>query len=228
MPAPFRSKVSFWQRLEDHLLFPVNIWLSEETSSKLGLTPIDHERVRMALRCCRGRVLDIGCGNNLLVRTYGDGFGVDVRPYQEADARCESSQLPFRSSTFDSVTLLACLNHITRRKETLEECRRVLRETGVLILTMIPLWVGFFSHPIRKRHDPDQLDRGLSYEEDLGMSAAKIRRLLESSGFRLTAHERFMWGLNNLYLAEKEAANYTKQSATNYTNYTKSQAFKRR
>jgi hypothetical protein len=60
------------------------------------------------------------------------------------------------------------------------------------------------------------------------MSAAKIRRLLESSGFRLTAHERFMWGLNNLYLAEKEAANYTKQSATNYTNYTKSQAFKRR
>jgi SAM-dependent methyltransferase len=196
------------------------MWLSEETSFNLGLTPIDHERVRMALRYCRGRLLDIACGNNLLVRTYGDGFGVDFHPWPEADARCESSRLPFKNSTFDSVALLACLNHITRRKETLDECHRVLRGSGVLVLTMIPLWIGFFSHPIRKRHDPDQLDRGLSHEEDLGMSTAAVRKLLESSGFRLTARERFLWGLNNLYLAEKEA--------TNYTNYTKSQAFKRR
>jgi len=203
MRVSLQPRVSWRQRLADHLLFPINIWLSEETSSRLGLTPIDHERVRMALRYCRGKLLDIGCGNNLLVRTYGNGFGVDVHSYPEADARCDSARLPFRNSTFDAVTLLACLNHIIRRKATLDECYRVLRERGTLIVTMIPPWVGFCSHPIRKRHDPDQLERGISHEENWGMSTAAVRRLLEDSGFRLAAHERFMWGLNNLYLGVK-------------------------
>ncbi len=201
MPAPFLPTASFLQRLLDHLLFPVNMWLSEEASYRLGLTPIDHERVRMALRHCRGRLLDIGCGNNLVVRTHGNGFGVDAHPYARMDVRCDSASLPFKSSSFDSVTLLACLNHIDRKKESLEECRRVIRDDGILILSMIPRWVGVFSHPIRKPHDPDQLERGLSRDEDLGMSAREIRTFLRSSGFRLRARERFLWGLNSLYLA---------------------------
>ena len=203
MPALLKPEASLRQRLVDHLLFPLNIWLGEATAFKLGLTPIDHERVRMALRHCRGRLLDVACGNNLLVRSYGDGFGVDVHPYPEADAQCDSAGLPFGSSTFDSVALLACLNHITRRKETLDECHRVLREGGILIVTMIPQWVGLCSHPIRKRHDPDQLGRGISQDEDWGMSTADIRRLLGASRFRLAAHQRFLWALNNLYLATK-------------------------
>ncbi len=203
MPANLKPGTSPVRRLADHLLFPLNMWLSEETSSRLGLTPIDHERILMALRHCRGRLLDVGCGNNLLTRSYGRGFGVDVYPYSEADARCESHRLPFAGSTFDSVALLACLNHITRRLETLAECRRVLRDNGILIITMIPAWVGFFSHPIRKRHDPDQLGRGIAREESWGLSSTAIRRLLVSSGFSLIAHQRFMWGLNNLFLAKK-------------------------
>jgi SAM-dependent methyltransferase len=203
MRAPFKPEISLRQRVVDHLFFPLNMWLSEAASSRLGLTPIDHERVRVALRHCRGKLLDVGCGNNLLARAYGNGFGVDAHPYPETDARCDSARLPFRSSTFDSVTLLACLNHITRRTETLAECRRVLRERGILIITMIPLWVGFFSHRIRRRHDPDQLHRGVSRGEAWGLSKADIRRLLEMSGFRLTTHERFMWGLNHLYLARR-------------------------
>ena len=200
---PFRPLVSSPQRLVDHLLFPINMWLSEETSSRLGLTPIDHERVRAALRHCHGRLLDIGCGNNLLVRTYGNGIGVDVHPYADADARCDSAQLPFRSAAFDSVALLACLNHIVRRSETLDECNRVLREGGRLLITMIHPWVGLIIHPIRKRHDPDQLVRGMSQEEDWGISTPHIRDLLKHSGFRLVGHERFMWCINNLYIAVK-------------------------
>ncbi len=191
------------QRLMDHLLFPINIWLSDSTARKLGLTPLDHERVRAALPCCRGRLLDVACGNNLLVRTHGNGFGVDLQPYPEIAARCDSSRLPFKDGSFDSVALLACLNHIVRRIETLRECGRVLRPGGRIIITMIPAWIGFFSHPIRKRHDPDQLDRGISSEEDLGMSTADVRKLLEESGMRMTVHRRFMWGLNHLYVAEK-------------------------
>ncbi len=206
MPAPFKPEVSLWQRCLDRLSFPVNLWLSEETSSRLGLTPIDHERVRMAFSHCRGRLLDVGCGNNLLVQTYRNGFGVDVHPYPEADVLCESDRLPFQDSTFETVTLLACLNHITRRTETLAECRRVLRRDGRIILTMIPSWVGYFSHRIRKRHDPDQMGRGMSHEEAWGLSSATVCRLLGNAGFRLTARSRFVWGLNNLFIAEKSGS----------------------
>ncbi len=203
MSVPLRIRSGFWQRAADHLLFPLNLWLGEETSARLGLTPIDHERVRAALPHCRGRLLDVGCGNNLLVRTLGTGVGVDIHPYPEIHVRCESSRLPFPDQVFDTVALLACLNHITRKYETLEECRRVLRPGGRILITMIPEWVGLFSHPIRMRHDPDQLERGLAHDEDLGMSTSTVRGLIEQAGFRPVLHERFLWRLNNLYVAEK-------------------------
>jgi hypothetical protein len=69
---------------------------------------------------------------------------------------------------------------------------------------MIPNWVGLFSHKIRERHDPDQLERGIAHGEDAGLSSREIRSLLEDSGFRITVHRRFMWGLNNLYVGERK------------------------
>jgi SAM-dependent methyltransferase len=203
MSAPFKSQVSVWQRLADHIFFPLNLWLSEETSFRLGLTPIDHERIRAVLPYCKGRLLDVACGKNLLVRAYGNGIGADVHSYLKMDVRCDSKRLPFKNCVFDSLSLLACLNHITARKETLAECSRVLKGDGRLLITMIPKWVGFFSHPIRKRHDPDQLERGISRDEEWGLSASKIVGMIETAGFRVTKHSRFMWGLNHFFLAEK-------------------------
>jgi SAM-dependent methyltransferase len=203
MAAPFETRVPSWRRLADHVLFPVNMWLSEQTSRRFGLTPIDHERIRVALPYCRGRLLDVACGNNLLVLTYGNGIGCDIHTYPQVSVRCDSSRLPFGSASFDSVAMLACLNHIVRRRETLEECHRVLRESGRLLVTMIPPWIGWFSHRIRRRHDPDQLERGISHDEDWGLGTGEIVRLLAGSGFRVALHRRFMWGLNNFYLAVK-------------------------
>jgi SAM-dependent methyltransferase len=177
--------------------------LGEEASALLGLTPIDHERVRMALGQCRGRLLDVGCGNNLLVRSHGNGFGCDVHPYPQADLLCHSARLPFLDQSFDTVALLACLNHITRRKETLAECFRVLRGAGRLIVTMIPRWVGIVSHPVRKAHDPDQLDRGMGEDEDPGLPNREVIRLMETAGFKVILRRRFMWGLNGLFVGEK-------------------------
>jgi len=201
MNPPPRPKSSAWQRMADHLLFPLNIWLGEETSQRLRLTPIDHERIRAALPYCRGRLLDVACGRNLLVRSHGEGVGADIHPYAGVDVRCDAAWLPFRSAVFDSVALLACLNHVVRRKDALLECRRVLRPGGILLVTMIHPWVGRLSHPIRRRHDPDQLERGIGGDESLGMTTPEIRELLGKTGFSITLHRRFMWGLNNLYVA---------------------------
>jgi len=206
MAAPFVREVTLARRIADHLLFPLNMWLSDDASQRLGLTPIDHERVRAVLPHCRGRLLDLGCGNNLLSRNYGCGFGVDIHPYAGIDARCDSAYLPFQDETFDSVALLACLNHIVRRAETLIECRRVLKPHGRLLVTMIHPLVGFFSHPIRRPHDPDQLERGMAGEEANGLTTRQVLRLFSDAGFRPVLHQRFLWGLNNLHIAEKKSA----------------------
>jgi hypothetical protein len=61
----------------------------------------------------RGRLLDVGCGANQLVRRYGDGLGVDVHPWANVDVLVsDCSTLELKSATYDTVTFVACLNHI--------------------------------------------------------------------------------------------------------------------
>jgi len=71
-------------------------------------------RVRMVLPHIRGRLLDIGCGTNLLVRPYdGEGIGVDVYQWGDVDLVVEdSAKLPFESGEFDTVTIISAINHI--------------------------------------------------------------------------------------------------------------------
>ena len=64
-----------------------------------------------------GRLLDIGCGTNSLVRCYqGEGVGVDVHQWGDVDLLVEdSAELPFGDAQFDTVTIIAALNHIPNR-----------------------------------------------------------------------------------------------------------------
>ena len=200
-----------WQKLKDRLFFPLLAFLSTEQAHALGLTPLDDERIVAVLRHCRGLTLDIGCGANNLVNRYrgkhGKGIGVDVYPWPGADLLCNTSCLPFASSTFDTVAMLACLNHVpsSMRDSVLRETRRVLKDNGQLLITMINPFIGFFTHKIRHRHDPDQLCRGMSNEEEYGLWTTTIQNLLQKNGFRLTKTVPFVFWLNRLYIAEKAA-----------------------
>ncbi len=96
-----------WQTVKDRLCFPILVFLSAEQAQFLGLTPIDEERVIMALGQCRGLLLDIGCGTNELARRYRSGqgraIGVDVHPWPGADVVCDTTRLPFADRHFDTV-----------------------------------------------------------------------------------------------------------------------------
>ncbi len=194
------------QALKDGLLFPLRVLLSSVAAKKLGLTPIDDERVNMALRYCRGSLLDVGCGPNHLVRRYGSGVGVDVYPWEGINLLCDTTRLPFRNDTFDTVTLLACLNHIAAKEKVLQESWRVLKPTGRLLVTMIGPATGYLCHKIRHRYDPDQLERGLQAEEQYGLSGRTVRRLLKEQRFRVRRGTSCLFGLNRLYIAEKMRA----------------------
>lgn len=159
-------------------------------------------RRAMVLRHVRGRLLDIGCGDNKLVRAYGDGVGVDVVQWGDVDLVVENTaRLPFDAGSFDTVAFVACLNHIPNREEVLDEARRILRPGGRVVSTMIPPGLSSIWHRVIHPWDPDQHGRHLHEGEVWGISNDDMRALLSRHGFEIVRHERFVFRLNNLFVA---------------------------
>ena len=183
---------------------PVRLVGSHHLMGRLGLRSMRDERVRTALRFCRGRLLDVGCGEgNALVRAYsGPGVGVDVFLWPGIDLQCDTAKMPFADGSFETVAMLASLNHIPNRREVLAECRRVLTPEGRLLVTMIGPHLGRLRHALAW-WDKDQKDRKAAEGELKGMSDSALRRVLTESGFVVKERVRFVCGLNNLYVAER-------------------------
>jgi len=191
--------------LLDRSALPLLTFLTTEQARRLHLTPLDHERIEACLPYCTGPLLDVGCGFNELVRRHGEGVGVDVYPWPEIDILCDTRRLPFRDASFDTTALLAVLNHVPPRdrEAVLKEVHRVLRPAGRLLVTMLDPVTGRIIHRLRLRQDPDQHERGMLDEEDYGLWDSEVRGLLEESGFRVERRRRFVFGLNNLYVATR-------------------------
>lgn len=187
------------------LMFPILSLLSREQSLKLGLTPIDDERVIMGLKHTKGRLLDVGCGANNFVRSYGNGVGVDVADWKGCDIVIkDAAKLPFKKAEFDTVSYLACLNHIPNRNESLKDAARVLKNDGRIIITMITPRMGSFIHWWRFRNDPDHQERHIDHAHELmGMSPQHIKNILHEAGFTNIRRKRFAYGMNNVYIAER-------------------------
>lgn len=193
------------QTFASRLAFPLLSLLSREESLKLHLTPIDDERVIMALKNAEGRVLDIGCGANNFVRSYGNGVGVDVADWDGCDVVVkDTAKLPFKNGEFDTVSFLACLNHIPNREDAVKEAYRVTSKNGRVLVTMItPRW-GAFIHWLRFRNDPDHKERHIDHSHELmGMSPKHVKRILAAAGYKDIKRKRFVYGLNSLYIAQK-------------------------
>jgi len=166
------------------------------------MDPAEKYRIDKTLPYVRGRLLDVGCGFNNLVREYGSGTGADVHPWPGVDVIIpDAGRLPFREASFDTVAMIAMLNHVPKRREALVEARRVLRPAGQLLVTMIGPVVGRLAHLLFVR---DELERGgMKSGELLGMRTHEVRALLTGMGFRIVAEAPFELGLNRLYVAAK-------------------------
>ncbi len=101
------------------------------------------------------RVLDLGCGAAPGLRYFAalgvDAIGLDVAPAALRAARtflptarlvCAdlSAPLPLRDETADLIILREVIEHLTAVRPLLEECRRVLRVGGAVVLTTPNRW----------------------------------------------------------------------------------------
>ncbi len=112
--------------------------------------------------------------------------------------------MPFKKGTFETISYLACLNHIPNRANALREAYRVMKPGGRLLVTMIPPVMGRFIHWLRFRNDPDHQDRDIDHDHELlGMHSTHVRGLMKDSGFVNITRYRFVFGINSMYVGEK-------------------------
>lgn len=162
-------------------------------------------RIKLVLPHVTGRLLDIGCGNNQLVRSYnGKGTGVDVHDWGDVDLIIEdSANIPLEDGSFETISFIASLNHIPNRESLLNEAYRLLSSSGILIITMIPPRVSFIWHKLRSGSDPDQIERDHHQHELWGITQYDLKVMLHKAGFNVKSEVKFMCRLNTMTIASK-------------------------
>lgn len=198
------------KKFANNLFFPLRA-IFMATEGKFGLMSLREERMFQVSRFCQGRVLDIGCGpSNLFIEKFigrEKGKGIDVFPYRGVENIVKDmASIPFEDASFDTITLIAAVSHIPRSKRKAEfaEFGRLLKKGGRLILTEgepLSQWLIHKWEELRKTGL--DYERGMEKDEEYCIPRKELLGYLNNPPFRLIKKIPFMWGLNNVYIAEK-------------------------
>lgn len=156
------------------------------------------------------RVLDIGCHDGEFLEYLGDRIVESIGIDPEATEAIFDTysllrgmfgpQSEFASAYFDATVMLATLEHMNDIDGIAQECARILRPRGRVIVTVPSLVVDqFLAVLIRVRI----LD-GMSVEQHHGLEPSQVPRAFVGNSFTQLAHKRFQLGLNHLYVFEKD------------------------
>lgn len=160
------------------------------------------------------KLCDFGCGQkifllNTLKSNIRLGVGLDLATNLQTDEKiklivCDlEKDIPLQSNTFDAVTSLAVLEHLNNPLQNLKEAYRILKRTGVLILTTpapISKWLlEFLAHKI------GILSVGMISDHKHYFDKKTLKEMLILAGFEEKKMEikSFQVGLNSLIVAEK-------------------------
>ena len=100
------NKANYFIKLLDTVVFPLKLIIPQPVIKKIpGFSSNEDLRIRKTSEYMKGYCLDIGCGNNRLIREYRDGgekgIGIDVYPWKGVDKVVkDASKLSFEDNTF--------------------------------------------------------------------------------------------------------------------------------
>jgi SAM-dependent methyltransferase len=179
---------------------------------------IAKQRRAKVLSHVRGDVLELGCGTGGLYgecrETVGRYVGIDVSKGSVAKAQqtfpdaeflwrnIDREELGFENE-FDSILMVALIEHVFNQGFLLDQCFRALRPGGRVILTTPTPFGNDIVHRIGARiglfHSGAMDDHIVIYNKlRLGNAAREF-------GFTLEIHQRFQMGCNQLAVLQKPA-----------------------
>ena len=155
------------------------------------------------------RLLDIGCYDRSLIDSVlseiSTAVGIDSNASPRRDDRVEMIQghFPdehrFPDAAFDSITLLAVLEHVDDPAALAVECERILAPGGRLILTVPHPVVDTVLDALMFLRIAD----GMSAEEHHGFDVGLTKTIFEKASLPLYCKRHFQLGLNRLYVFAK-------------------------
>ncbi len=209
-----------FQKIKDFVSFPVRAFTLFD-QDKVGFSSLRSERFDYVAGHVRGYCLDIGCGpHNKFVNEYlgGRGRGIDVFAYEGLSKENlveDATYFPFPDTSFDTVTLIACINHIpsSLRDAELAEAYRCLRSSGNIVVTMGNPLAEIAVHKVVALHDKFlgtnydvDSERGMHEDESYYLKDSEIVGHLRRGGFTDIKKKYFFtqWGLNHLFVGWKK------------------------
>ncbi|MFA5374635.1 MAG: class I SAM-dependent methyltransferase [Dehalococcoidia bacterium] len=177
------------------------------------------QRCSAAAPYIHGAILDLGCDAADLLRyitNKSEYTGVDIRK-EAVDAMninfpessfycvdiCRNDQLINRiQSRFDTIVLLATIEHLQEPIVTLNQCYKMLKDGGTLIVTT----------PTSKGDKMMQFVQSRVWFMSQGESPhlrtyneRDLRQLFQQCGFSVELYKRFVFGLNQLIIGSMKA-----------------------
>ena len=194
----------------EYLLLPLMICSPDNVLEAVGLPSLRSARHTRTGAFVGERHLDLGCGSNALkkLRRGSHVVGLDVqvaRPKFDPTVVGVAERLPFGDQTFDSVSMVACLNHFGERETVIGETLRVLKPGGRVVVTMIGPFVGLVCHKFRFWYQ-DTLYRAVHPGEVDGMDRGWIIELFHAAHMPCVHEETFLAGMNRIFVFEKPAS----------------------
>ena len=156
-------------------------------------------------------VLDIGSADGIMFNQLKDIIkeGVGIDPTLSEIVKGENyTLLPgyfpndlSEDKSFDAITMLAVLEHIPPQvhESFSNGCAKYLKKGGKLIITVPSPQVDYILNVLKFF----KLIDGMSLEEHYGFNTQMTYQIFKEPNFKLVKHSTFQFGLNNLFVFEK-------------------------
>ncbi|MFM8431289.1 MAG: class I SAM-dependent methyltransferase [Bacteroidota bacterium] len=137
--------------------------------------------IRTNAHLCKGRLLDVGCGNKPYRSLFNveEYIGIDIEneahdhTHESIDALFDGINIPYDDCRFDCVISIEVFEHVFHLERLIKEINRVLVPGGNLLITLPFVWM--------EHEKPNDFARYTSFG---------IKDLLERNGFEVLKLEK--------------------------------------
>jgi len=144
------SQNRFTGKVQDYYSTQINLVSSPFTNlDQINIKLLNSVFSRLDIRLSQKRILDVGCGGGMFSQYCkdrgGDYSGMDIT-YLNLErasrfdsgrlAQADSQQLPFRSQSFDILSVIDSFEHFPQPDLAVNEFRRVLKPGGAIFLSV--------------------------------------------------------------------------------------------